>query len=150
MDAERRIRARGPWPQHLIPSKLLMFPRLPLPRLAFRNKGDLTFSVVGRDWGFDQVGIAHGMALGDLDADGDLDVVVNNLNASAGLYRNNAGAPRVKVRLVGASGNPRGGGARISLISDVSEQSQEVLIGGRYLSGDTGERTFAWSSSRST
>ena len=64
-----------------------IFPRLATANLAFRNRHDLTFEEVGEAWGFDWKGISNGMALADLDNDGDLDVVVNNLNAAAGVYR---------------------------------------------------------------
>ena len=143
MDAERKIREKGPWPRHLIPTKLLMFPKMKQPKIAFRNGGDLSFEEVGSQWGFDQAGVAHGMALGDLDNDGDLDVVVNNLNAAVGLYRNNTSKPRVLIRLKGKEKNRAGIGARITLKSDGFSQSQEVVSGGRYLSSDDACRMFA-------
>ena len=111
---------------------VLRYPRLHVPNLAFRNRGDLTFEEVSRTWGFDAVGVSHGIATGDLDNDGDLDVVVNNLNAPAGIYRNNTSAPRIGIRL------KDGVGARIT----VGKQSKEVVSGGRYLSCDDGLRVF--------
>jgi hypothetical protein len=121
-----------------------MVPRFATPNLAFRNRGDLTFEDVGRSWGFDFDGVSHGMALADLDNDGDLDLVVNNLNDAASVYRNNSSAPRLGVRLRGAPPNTHGIGARIRVTGGaLPGQSQEMIAGGRYLSSDDPMRVFA-------
>jgi hypothetical protein len=120
------------------------FPRFSTPNLAFRNRGDLTFEEVGRAWGFDLAAISHGMALADLDNDGDLDVAVNNFNAPASVYRNNSPAPRISVRLKGRAPNTRGIGARIKVLGGPApQQAQEMICGGRYLSSDEALRVFA-------
>jgi enediyne biosynthesis protein E4 len=119
------------------------FPRFETANLAFRNRGDLTFEEVGKQWGFDQVGISQGMALADLDNDGDLDVVINCLNHEPLLLRNESNAPRVAVRLKGSGGNTRGIGAKIWVRGGPVPQSQEMICGGRYLSGDDAMRVFA-------
>lgn len=112
--------------------------------MAFRNGGHLNFEDRSESWGFDQLGISHGMALGDLDNDGDLDLVVNNLNGATGVYRNEATGGRVAVRLQGKGMNSRGVGARITVAAPgLPEQSQEMMAGGRYLSSDDYVRTFA-------
>ena len=120
------------------------FPRQNSPHVAFRNRGDLTFEESSRAWGFDLDGVSHGMALADLDNDGDQDVVVNNLNAAVSIYRNNSSQPRLAVRLQGTGGNTRGIGARIRIEGGpVALQSQEMICGGRYLSSDDPMRVFA-------
>ncbi len=123
---------------------LSVFPPLAIPNMAFHNRGDLTFDEVGKDWGFDSTQVSQGMALADLDNDGDLDVVVNCMGAQALVYRNNCSAPRVAVKLKGLPPNSFGIGSRIRLLGGaVPVQSQEMTCGGRYLSGDAPQRTFA-------
>jgi hypothetical protein len=120
------------------------FPRLETPLLAFRNRGDLTFAEHGKEWGFDAVGVAHGMALADLDNDGDRDVVINAMHRPAGIYRNNSPAPRLAVRLRGRSPNTQAIGARITVTHGATpSQRKEVIGGGRYLSHDDALAVFA-------
>ena len=113
-------------------------------RSAFRNRGDLTFEETAARWGFDTVGVSHGLALADLDGDGDLDVVVNRLNGAAGIYRNETTSPRLHVRLRGNPPNTRGIGARVVVRGGaLPEQAQEIMGAGRYLSSDEPARVFA-------
>jgi len=121
------------------------YPKLLLPNVAFRNRGDRTFADASTQWRFGtEPDISHGMASGDLDSDGDLDVVINRLGAVAAVLRNDAPAPRVAVRLVGRAPNTRAIGARIRVLGGaVAEQSREVTAGGLYLSSADQEYAFA-------
>ena len=112
------------------------YPKLLLPNVAFRNRGDRTFEDASASWRFGiEPDISHGMASGDLDGDGDLDVVINRLNATAAVLRNDAPAPRLAVRLIGGAPNTGAIGARIRVLGGpVPVQSREVTAGGLYLS----------------
>lgn len=85
--------------------------------LAFRNQASehdqVRFQDVSDEWGIDEKGISFGAALGDLDNDGDLDLVVNNFESSPSVYRNRspAHANRIKIGLRGTSSNSQGYGA---------------------------------------
>jgi hypothetical protein len=125
-----------------------LFPRLDTANLAFRNDGALRFIECGAAWGFDQTSISQGACLADLDNDGDLDVILNNLNGSAGVYRNNASASRIAVRLSGRAPNTAGIGARIEVSGGPVRQSQEIVCGGHYVSSDQAQRTFAAGAAR--
>ena len=126
-----------------------MYAPLAPPKVAFRNRGDLTFQDAGKMWGLDLPGIAHGVAEADLDNDGDLDLVVNMFQESALLLRNNSPAPRVAVRLRGRGANRDGIGAKVTLLGgSVPKQSREVFCGGRYLSGGAAQLCFAGGKAR--
>ena len=118
------------------------FPDLRTPNAAFRNNRDGTFSDYSAQWRFDQPGISQGMALADLDNDGDMDVVMNNLLEPAGLYENQASGPRVRVALRGTTANPHGIGARVAIRQNGGVQRQEMISAGRYLSSDQPIRAF--------
>lgn len=143
LDTKERIARMGKLSIDESRRTVLLFPPLDTPNIAFHNQRDLSFRESGRDWGFDSKQVSNGMALADLDNDGDLDVVVNCMNAPALIYRNECPAPRLAVRLRGRPPNTQGVGARIRVSGGPVRQSQEIMAGGRYVSGDDPMRVFA-------
>ena len=83
--------------------------------LAFANRGNLKFENVSTTWGLDHLGMSYAAATGDLDGDGDTELIVASLEEPVRIYRNNAAgsAQRVIVRLKGAQGNRQGLGANV-------------------------------------
>lgn len=105
-------------------------PVVKIPNYAFRNNGDLTFSDVSRDWGWESPTFSAGMATGDLDRDGDLDVVINNTNMPATVMENRTAqmdqpGHHLRIRLKGSPGNLQGWGARIDIHHAGMRQSTE-------------------------
>ena len=95
----------------------------PIHNYFFENNGDLTFQDQSKTWGFEDKNFSSGAAYGDLDNDGDLDLVINHLNEVSGVYRNNT--PRanyLKVSLLGNDSNSKGIGAKVKI--KVNDQIQ--------------------------
>ena len=87
---------------------------------AFSNNGDLTFSNKAREWGLDEPSFSNGSAYADLDNDGDLDLVVNNVNMPCFVYRNESVQQHpenkfLKVTLQGEGKNKFGIGAKVTV-----------------------------------
>jgi hypothetical protein len=95
----------------------------------FKNNGDLTFTDMAKEWGFNTRSFSNGSTYADLDNDGNLDLIVNNINAPASVYRNKANALTgnhfLSVALKGKGMNTRGIGARVTLYNGGQVQVAE-------------------------
>jgi hypothetical protein len=110
------------------------YPKLDNPNFVFRNNGDLTFEDVSAQWGFNTAVAGQGAAIADFDADGDLDVIVNNINNQVGVYRNDTTKQRLMIRLQGVQSNSQGIGAIVTLTTDKGIQTRTMSSSGGYLS----------------
>lgn len=110
------------------------FPRLDDPSMIFRNRGDLTFEDVSKEWGFYKRSVDMGMALADFDSDGDWDIVISPINEPIILFENTSETPRLVVKLRGRVSNAQGLGARVILTTERGTQTRIVTSSGGYLS----------------
>ncbi len=99
---------------------------------VFKNQSDLTFANVTTRWGLDARGFSNGVAYGDLDNDGDLDLVINNLDGVSQLYENKTTEQKntnyLRIRLIGPEKNPLGLGAKVELTHDGHSQYHEHTL----------------------
>jgi hypothetical protein len=91
----------------------------------FKNRGDLTFENVSRNWGITEKSISNGAVYTDLDNDGDLDLIVNNINGQAEIFENRLSQLSdtiknnyLKIRFKGLGGNKFGIGTRVEAYSN--------------------------------
>jgi len=89
---EEAARAKGGQVSFDIMETLNMIPSVKLKNYFFKNNGDLTFSNTTDDWGLAEYSFSNGAAYADLDNDGDLEIIINNINDEAFIYQNNASA----------------------------------------------------------
>jgi len=103
---------------------LMQVPEVKLHNYAYRNNADLTFSDVTEKWGLATPTFSNGAAYADLDNDGDLDLIMNNINDEASLYRNNSielhkeKSHYLQIQLKGTDKNNQGLGAWIDIYYD--------------------------------
>ena len=114
-------------------SVIKKMPQVPEPNFAFRNNGDLTFTNMAAAWGLAQPGFSNGAVYVDLNNSGALDLVVNNINAPASIYRNRArevnpvASHYLGVQLRGARANTAGIGAKAKIFAGGKMQLLEQM-----------------------
>ena len=126
---DRLIRSMHKEPVDAVPEYIKKMPTNRIPNYIYQNNGNETFTKKTKEWGLDQPGVSSGAAYADLDNDGDLDLVINNSNDYAGIYRNNAQNTVknnfLRVKLIGNPLNERGIGAKVKLFCKGQQYYQE-------------------------
>ncbi len=103
---------------------LAQIPEVKLHNYVFKNNGNLTFSDLSEKWGMSAPTFSNGAAYADLDNDGDMDLIINNINEEASLYRNNLreqnkdSSHYIQFQLTGAGSNKNGLGANVEVHYD--------------------------------
>jgi hypothetical protein len=106
-------------------------PSVPIENKMFRNKGDLAFEEVGMKWGLCDKTFSNGASYADLDNDGDLDLIVNNVNQPAIVYKNNSREINknhfIKIKLKGLGQNTRAIGSKVTVFTAGSMHTKELI-----------------------
>ncbi|MGK0190433.1 MAG: hypothetical protein ACI9R3_006260, partial [Verrucomicrobiales bacterium] len=106
--------------------------------LAFVNRGDLRFEPIAKEWGLDHEGMTYATAYGDLDRDGDLDLVTVNLDEPVGIYRNDSPADEhsILIQLKGSQSNHFGIGANVRIETTSGIQVRQMNPATGFLSSN--------------
>ncbi|MCH4822855.1 VCBS repeat-containing protein [Gramella lutea] len=105
-------------------------PSTPIPNYSFKNGKDLVFENKAEEWGLDQPGFSNGSAYADLDNDGDLDLIVNNFNMQAFVYKNNSERDKknyIKLEVKGEGKNTMAIGSVIDIFLKGEVIRQELI-----------------------
>jgi len=113
----------------LITRMIDAIPSVPLPNYLFRNKGGFDFENVAPEAGLTEGSFSNGSAYADLDNDGDLDLIVNNINDEAFIYKNTTAEStenqHLTIALTGNEQNPFAFGTKVTIYADGKMQTQE-------------------------
>jgi enediyne biosynthesis protein E4 len=117
-------------------------PQIKVPNFIFKNEGNLTFSNASKEWGMDvKTSFSNGAAYADLDNDGDLDIVVNNINDKAFVFKNTLNDDKqaqknnfLRLKLKGKQANSLAYGAEVTAFFNGEKQVAQLASGRGYLS----------------
>lgn len=117
-------------PKDSMLAKSLAMPSEKIDNFVYRNNGDLTFEQVNKDWGIEHLGFSNGCVYVDLDNDGDLEIVTNNLDDYATVFENKSADYNnyITLKFKGTDKNPNGIGVKTTLYAGENQQFQEMTL----------------------
>jgi len=109
-------------------------PSTKLSNYVFKNDGDLNFTKNPKNWGLKEKTQSNGAAYADFDNDGDLDLIINNINDTPLLYKNNDTNNFIQLKLIGDSKNKFAIGSKITITINDTKQYQELYTSRGFIS----------------
>ncbi|MGD1891942.1 MAG: VCBS repeat-containing protein [Cyclobacteriaceae bacterium] len=124
--------------QNYFDELLKEIPQTSIRNVVFRNQGDLSFRDMSKRWGITNATNSNGAAYADLDGDGDMDMIINNLNEPSKIYENlsadSLGNNFIKVKLTGSANNVNAIGAKVEIYYQNQLQRLDMMPTRGYLS----------------
>ncbi|MGH1387364.1 VCBS repeat-containing protein [Kordia sp.] len=108
--------------------KSQQIPSEKIDNFMFKNLGGLEFKKANQDWGIEHKGFSNGAVYADLDNDGDLEIILNNIDEEAVIFQNNASNNYLKIQFKGTTTNKNGLGSRAIIYVDGQQQVQELTL----------------------
>lgn len=115
-------------------------PQIKVPKFIFKNEGNLNFKDCSKEWGVDVSAFSNGASYADLDNDGDLDLVVNNINDKAFVFQNTVNDDKnkkpnfIRLKLEGDKNNPDALGAKVVAYFNGEQQAAQIESARGYIS----------------
>ena len=129
MANEEQVRMLMRQKQEVIKKLIDIMPSQAVSNVAYKNEGEFNFSDKTSDWGLDLPSFSNGNAYGDLDNDGDLDLVVNNVNMPAFIYKNTTDTlvnRSLQIKLKASANNTKAVGAKVTLYAEKEKMVSEL------------------------
>ena len=129
MANEEQVRMLMRQKQEVIKKLIDIMPSQAVSNVAYKNEGEFNFSDKTSDWGLDLPSFSNGNAYGDLDNDGDLDLVVNNVNMPAFIYKNTTDTlvnRSLQLKLKASANNTKAVGAKVTLYAEKEKMVSEL------------------------
>lgn len=129
MANEEQVRILMRQKQEVIKKLIDIMPSQAVSNVAYKNEGNFNFSDITNEWGLDLPSFSNGNAYGDLDNDGDLDLVVNNVNMPAFIYKNTTDTlvnRSLQLTLKASANNTKAVGAKVTLYAGQEKMVSEL------------------------